>query len=99
MSARDKVLVTGLGPVGLSVSLLATHLGCDVTGVDYVRERCSMAEELGVVRRAVCTAGLEDQECLESVRDGGSGFHVAVDCSGTEKARLLALNGLLTIKC
>jgi len=88
--------VTGLGPVGLSVALLASRLGCEVVGVDCVKERCTRAEHLGVVKTAACTAELEEKEVLTYFQEKGFSFHVAIDCSGAQEARLLALTATST---
>ena len=53
-----------------------------------------MAEELGVVKRSVCTKEMDEDECMKVIKAAEPGFHVAVDCSGAEKARLLAMKGL-----
>ena len=50
-----------------------------------------MAEELGLVKRSICTNGMEENEILESLQTEDLGFQVAIDCSGSEKAKLLAL--------
>ena len=75
------------------MSLLAKRLGCEVIGVDYIKERCTMAKELGLVKRSVCTNGMEETEILKSLQTKELGIQVAIDCSGSEKARLLALKG------
>ena len=49
MWARDRVLVTGLGPVGQAASLLASRLGCRVVGAYIPEDRCVGARGLGVV--------------------------------------------------
>ena len=78
----------------MSVSMLASRLGCEVVGVDFIKERCKMAEQLGVVKRAVCTREMDEEASLKQVQSEDHVFQVAVDCSGAEKARLLALKGL-----
>jgi len=80
----ERLLVVGLGPVGLSVAQLGSRLGCRVTGVDLEPGRCSRAEQLGLVTRAVCISSSTTGE-LETK------FQVCVDCSGSEAGRLLAV--------
>jgi 2-desacetyl-2-hydroxyethyl bacteriochlorophyllide A dehydrogenase len=84
VSGRDAVLVTGLGPVGLAVGLLARALGARrVVGVDVVEERRALARDVGAVD--------------EAVDDGGEAeYDVAVDCSGTAAGREAALAGTRT---
>jgi threonine dehydrogenase-like Zn-dependent dehydrogenase len=92
VSGRDSVLVTGLGPVGLAVGLLARSLGAArVIGVDAVEERVELAESLG----AVDTALGAGPDAVDAVRSstGGVGCEVAIDCSGSPAGRLTALEG------
>jgi threonine dehydrogenase-like Zn-dependent dehydrogenase len=88
VSGRDRVLITGLGPVGLAVGLLARLLGArEVVGSDVAAPRRALALELGVVDEA------HDPATLAGAA-GGIGADVAVDCSGAAAARVLALDGL-----
>jgi 2-desacetyl-2-hydroxyethyl bacteriochlorophyllide A dehydrogenase len=84
----DRVLVTGLGPVGLGAAMLAGRLGADVVGSDPSPERVALARSLGIEAvdpsDAPPAAGL-----LE--RTGGAGFDVAIECSGSADARRLSL--------
>jgi threonine dehydrogenase-like Zn-dependent dehydrogenase len=89
VSGRDAVVVTGLGPVGLGVGMLAKALGAaPVVGIDVSAERRRLAEELGAV-----DAAFDANDGAESVREatGGSGAEVSVDCSGTAAGRATAL--------
>ena len=92
VSGRDAVLVTGLGPVGLAVGLLAGALGSRLRiGVDTVESRRRLALELGAVDVALAA----DEAAVDAVRDqtGGHGCEVAVDCSGSTAGRRLAVLG------
>lgn len=86
VSGRDRVLVTGLGPVGLAVGMLAKAMGAtSVCGTDPSPERRSLALQIGAVDMA-----LEGQE--EELKDTlGDGVEVAVDCSGNAAGQLVAL--------
>jgi threonine dehydrogenase-like Zn-dependent dehydrogenase len=84
ISGRDRVLVTGLGPVGIGAALLAERLGAEVVGVEAIPERRELATSLGI--RAVAP----DDEALRDA-SGGHGFEVALECSGAAEARALAL--------
>jgi threonine dehydrogenase-like Zn-dependent dehydrogenase len=93
VSGGDAVLVTGLGPVGLAVGLLARGLGARVrVGVDTVETRRQLAVAVGAVDVALAA----DADTTEAVRaaTGGHGCEVAVDCSGSTAARTGALLGL-----
>ena len=86
VSGRDRVLVTGLGPVGLAVGLLARAMGSPlVVGTDPSPERRELAVRLGAVHEAV--AGT-DEELAGLLGDGAE---VAVDCSGSGRGQLTAL--------
>ena len=77
LSGRDRLLITGLGPVGLAVGLLAKKMGASqVVGTDPSPERRASAERLGAVDVAV--AGT-DEELTGLLGDGAE---VAIDCSG-----------------
>lgn len=86
VSGRDAVLVTGLGPVGLAVGMLAQALGSRlVVGVDAAPERLALAASLGAVHAVAVSA----DEVLDLT--GGHGCEVSIDCSGAGAARALAL--------
>jgi len=86
VSGRDRVLVTGLGPVGLATGMLARAMGAaSVCGTDPSPERRELALELGAVDIA-----LEGQE--EELKDTlGEGAEVAIECSGSGAGQLSAL--------
>jgi threonine dehydrogenase-like Zn-dependent dehydrogenase len=90
VSGRDAVLVTGLGPVGLAVGLLARALGAPaVIGTDTVPSRLDLAEKVGAVTHAVPSSRDAAAEVLALT--GGEGCEVSVDCSGNRHARATAL--------
>lgn len=92
VSGRDRVFVTGLGPVGLAVGLIAKAMGASqVIGTDLSPARLAWAIEIA----AVDTAFLAGDGALDRVlaETDGQGCEVAVDCSGAPAARLLALQG------
>jgi len=88
VSGRDRVLITGMGPVGLGTALLCKALGAEVVGVEAVSERCELARQLGI--ETVVTPG---EGALAALLDhtNGHGFEVAIDCSGNGAARHLCL--------
>lgn len=95
VSGRDRLLVTGLGPVGLAAAMLGRALGAGpVIGTDIAPERLAIAVELGLVDHAV----LAGDEAAARIADltGGQGCEASVDCSGSAAARLLALRSTRT---
>ncbi|WP_425145155.1 zinc-dependent alcohol dehydrogenase family protein [Deinococcus sp.] len=93
VSGADRVLVTGLGPVGLGVALLCRALGAEVVGVEGVPERRELARSLGFTQLVEPgEAALEQAMTLS----GGRGFEVAIDCSGVASARHLCLEAART---
>lgn len=87
ISGADRVLVTGLGPVGIGAAMLAQALGARVVGFDPNAERSELARGLGIDVAAV------DRDPAAALADasGGIGFEVALECSGSPDARRLAL--------
>lgn len=88
ISGRDRVLITGLGPVGLGTAILCKAMGAQVFGVEAVPERRALAEEIGF--EALVEAG---DSAVASVMEmtAGKGFEVGIDCSGNGAARHLLL--------
>ncbi len=79
VSGRDRLLVVGLGPVGLAAGLLAQKMGAtEVIGTDPSAERRDLALRLGAVSSA-----------HESV--SGAEVDAAIDCSGVGAGQLSAL--------
>ena len=92
MNGADRLLVTGLGPVGLAAAMLGRALGArEVIGVDTSAERLALARNLGLVDHAIPS----DTAALAKIRalTGDKGCEASIDCSGAAPARLLALKG------
>lgn len=90
VSGLDRLLVTGLGPVGLATAMLGRAMGATtVIGSDPSAERVRLAEELGLVDVGVSDPGAL-AEAVDAATDG-QGCEVAVDCSGSAAARESAL--------
>lgn len=87
ISGADRVLVTGLGPVGIGAAMIAQRLGAEVIGVEASAARRQLAEELGIDS----VAAADDVASVLAQRSDGHGFEVALDCSGNEAARRLCL--------
>jgi threonine dehydrogenase-like Zn-dependent dehydrogenase len=91
VSGRDSVLVTGLGPVGLAVAMLARAMGAGpLVGTDVAPERLRLAKDLGLVDHAVAADG--DVYGWLAELTSGHGYPATVDCSGDARARHLALS-------
>lgn len=90
-SGDDRILITGLGPVGLAVGMIARAIGAkQVIGVDISEDRAALAREIGAVTDTVVGGG---DEALEKIMEltGGTGCELTYDCSGATPARELAL--------
>ncbi len=89
--AGDRLLVTGMGPVGLAVTLLAADLGLIVVGSDPNVERLDEARRYGLAH-ALSATNLEDQAAEILSLTDGLGVDAAIDCAGAAPARLLCLH-------
>jgi threonine dehydrogenase-like Zn-dependent dehydrogenase len=91
VSGNDRLLVTGLGPVGLGVAMLGRAMGAWVVGAEVAPARRKRAMELGVVDEVVDA----NDKAAARVKDltGGRGCEASIDCSGAAAGRLLALEG------
>lgn len=90
VSGRDRVLITGMGPVGMAAGLLAKAMGANaVFGMDIEPSRLELASGLGAIDEGIVANG----DALEAIRDrtAGRGCEVTVDCSGSTAARATAL--------
>jgi threonine dehydrogenase-like Zn-dependent dehydrogenase len=90
VSGNDRLLITGLGPVGLAAGMLGRALGAStIVGTDISPERRALAEQLDVFDAAVAA----DDNMLDAARDvsGGRGYEVTLDASGSAAARAQAL--------
>ncbi len=92
VGGRDRLLVTGLGPVGLAAAMLGRALGASqIIGVDVSQDRIDLAQELGLVDEAFRS----DTDALDKIKavTNGKGCEASIDCSGAGLARRLALQG------
>ncbi|MFE9703253.1 zinc-binding dehydrogenase [Streptomyces sp. NPDC005930] len=93
LSGADRLLVTGLGPVGAAAAMVARAFGVrTVYGAEVVPERMEWARSLGLFDEVLDSSA----EPLDRVLalTGGTGVEAAVDCSGHPAARSLALKAL-----
>jgi threonine dehydrogenase-like Zn-dependent dehydrogenase len=92
LSGEDKVLITGMGPVGMAAGMVAKGMGASqVIGVDISQPRLDISQKAGAVDQVV----LADDKALKTIKDltRGLGCAVSIDCSGSPAGRLLALQG------
>ncbi len=92
LGGTDRLLITGLGPVGLGAAMLGRAMGANaVYGMEVTDARIELAEKLGLFD-AVFRA---NDASLDKVLDltTGAGCEVTIDCSGDPGGRLLALKG------
>lgn len=90
VSGRDRVLVVGLGPVGLAALMLAKAMGAaKLIGVDTVGERVKLAKKLALADMVLKV----DDTTLDKIKDATDGFgaEASIDCSGSPQGRLLAI--------
>jgi len=90
LCGADRLLITGLGPVGLAAAMLGRALGAgEIIGTETAEGRLALAERLGLLD-CVLPA---DETSLGKIMDrtGGQGCEVSIDCSGAAGARRLAL--------
>jgi len=88
VSGHDKVLIIGLGPVGLSVAQICMKMGASqVHGVEVVPQRKKDAEQYGIKTF--------DPSEVDRVIGGNTslrrGYEVVFDCSGSSQARVLGI--------
>jgi threonine dehydrogenase-like Zn-dependent dehydrogenase len=93
VSGQDRVLVTGMGPVGMAAGLVARKMGAtQVIGADVSRSRLDFSLGCGAIDHAVVA---NESDALNQIKalTGGPGCEVSIDCSGSPAGRLLALQG------
>lgn len=76
----DTCVVTGLGNLGLIVSLLYKHMGANVIAIDPTKHRAALAREMGVEHVVDCAP--ENQIEAIMTLTGGKGADIAVEASG-----------------
>lgn len=81
----DRVVVTGLGAVGLCVVIAAVAAGCRVTVVDPIAARRECASELGAEVAIDPTA--DDPVLAIRAATEGEGAEVVIECSANARAQ------------
>jgi (R,R)-butanediol dehydrogenase/meso-butanediol dehydrogenase/diacetyl reductase len=88
VSAGDKVVVVGGGPIGLLIATVARHVGSDVAVVELDPTRRALAAELGFT--ALHPEDFDDPAWLDEWT-GGAGADVVFEVSGAAAGMALAL--------
>jgi threonine dehydrogenase-like Zn-dependent dehydrogenase len=83
VSGRDVLVVSGLGPVGLLATLLASAMGATIVGIDPSPERRAFAERLGVAHTIDPTAGPVGEALRQSYPDRADKL---IETSGANQA-------------
>ncbi|WP_167131164.1 zinc-binding dehydrogenase [Paramicrobacterium chengjingii] len=95
VTAGSRLLVTGLGPVGLAVTQIASDMGVEVIGSDLNTERASGARKHGLHHAlAQSTGDAATAEIMELTN--GLGVEAAIDCTGASSARTLCIEASAT---
>jgi threonine dehydrogenase-like Zn-dependent dehydrogenase len=95
VSGQDRLLITGLGPVGLAAAMLGRAMGADlIIATDIAPERLDMARDTGLVDHAV-PADESAGPTIAELTDG-RGCETSIDCSGSGAARVFALENTRT---
>ncbi|KHK96366.1 hypothetical protein LK09_15395 [Microbacterium mangrovi] len=81
----DRVVVTGLGAVGLCVVIAAVAAGCRVIAVDPIPERRDFARELGAAIAVDPTAA--DPVAAIRAATEGEGAEIVIECSANAGAQ------------
>ena len=91
LSANDKVLIVGGGPIGLLVGLVGKHFGADVRIVELDDSRVELITALGFEAFSPL-----DTDIAEMVNEwtGGKGADAIFEVSGAASAVLTAVNHL-----
>jgi threonine dehydrogenase-like Zn-dependent dehydrogenase len=92
LSGDHDLLVVGLGPVGLAAGMIGRGMGAGkVIGIEPAAARREWADQLRVFDATLPA----DDAALSTLFEltGGVGAGVAIDCSGSQPGRSLALEG------
>lgn len=86
LQGDQTIAVFGQGPVGLSATLLASHMGARVIALDTSEERLQRAKEFGA---DILINPKTTENVVQAIRDatGGRGAHASMDCSSSPQAR------------
>ncbi|MCM2292703.1 zinc-binding alcohol dehydrogenase family protein [Allorhizobium sp. BGMRC 0089] len=80
LTEKDRVLITGAGPIGMSAIIFAKARGADVTVIDTREDRLTFAMDRLKADRALVSGGTVQDE-IDAIT-GGDGFDVVIDATG-----------------
>src|SRR6516164_3706761 len=89
VSGRDTIAVIGQGPVGLSATQLAAHMGARVIAIDVSPQRLARAKEFDAA--ALINPALDDAVAGIKALTNGMGADMTLDTSGAAEGRLIAV--------
>ncbi len=92
LTALDRVLVMGQGPLGLAVTLLCRFLGAQVIAADTNDYRLACARACDATATVNPSAGAFMDAIAGFTR--GAGVEVAIDCTGSADGRLACLEAV-----
>lgn len=78
----DTVGVFGLGNIGIITALLYKKMGCKVIGLDPVKQRCELAQKMGI---EYTVSSLNQEEEIRKLTDN-KGLDISVDVTGVAKS-------------
>jgi len=94
VSAGQKVLICGAGPIGLVTLLTAKSFGADMVAItDITQRRLDMAKDMGADVCILIDPNDTPQDTARKVREqmGGDDPDVTLECSGAESSVKLAI--------
>jgi threonine dehydrogenase-like Zn-dependent dehydrogenase len=93
VTAADTVVISGQGPVGLAGTQLAAAMGARVIALDINDARLARAKEFG----AQHVINPSKDNAVEAIKEitKGRGMRVALETSGAEAARKVALDSMM----
>jgi L-iditol 2-dehydrogenase len=86
---NDKLLIMGVGPVGLGAVLMAKLMGLEVIAVDINPIRLKLAEDFGADFQI--NFSQSDWESMILKITGGKGPDIVIDCAGKELTQLACM--------
>ena len=94
LSGHHTLAIFGQGPVGLSATQLAKHMGARVIALETRPERLELAKAFGA--DAVINPAKDDPVKALKELTKGEGVDLALDCSGAPEARAAAVRATRT---
>lgn len=90
VSGLDTLFITGIGPVGLAVAMLAKAMGIRrIVGSDISEARLNFASNLKLISAGVLNSENTVADAMKA--NNRNHFSVSIDCSGTQMGRANAL--------